>query len=93
MKSLPGVSDDLSKCSSFQILHHDPQLVADQKRVVHFHDVRVVIVAHNDDFIKKEFASLLFPQIHLLDRDLTSSRPLGRDPNSPSRSLADLLEV
>lgn len=91
--SLPGMSDDLSEGTSLQVLHHDPQLVPDQERVVHLHDVRVVIVSHDDDFVEQKLPSLLLPQIHLLDSHLPSGHLIGRDPDRTRRSLTDLREV
>ena len=46
-----GVSDDIRQSAAFQVLHHDPQLVADQETVVHFDNVRMMIVAHNHHLI------------------------------------------
>ena len=43
-----SVSDYVRQSATFQIFHHHPQLVAHQETVVHFHDVGMVIVAHND---------------------------------------------
>lgn len=87
------MGDDLREGTPLQVLHHDPQLVTDQERVVHLHDVGMRKVTHDDDFIEQQFSSLLLPQIHLLDSHLSSHWLFGRDPNGSRRSLTDLHEV
>ncbi len=46
--------NNVSESPAFQELHDDPELVSDQEAVVHVHDVRVVVVAHDDDLKRDE---------------------------------------
>ena len=51
---LPDVCNDVGECPALQVLHNDPQLVLHQIAVVHLHDVRVVVVTHDDNLGCKE---------------------------------------
>lgn len=87
------VSHDVCEGAAFQELHDDPQLVLDEKRVVHFDDVGVVVVPHDDDLVEQELPTLLFAKVHLLHRYLTSALSLAGDADDASGSFSDLDEV
>ena len=75
-----------------QVLHDDPELVADQVAGVHVDDVGVAVVAHDDDLVEEELAPLLPVQVHLLDGDEGGARGVqvaGRV-HRARRALADL---
>lgn len=55
------MGNDVSQRTALQELHHDPKLIVDQEAAVRFHDIRMVVVAHDDDLVEQQLASLLLP--------------------------------
>ena len=49
------VGDDVGERAALEELHDDPQFVAHEEAVVHVHDVRVVVVAHDYNLQSKLF--------------------------------------
>lgn len=47
--TLPGMSDNIGKSSAFKKLHDNPELIFDEKAVVHLDNIRVVIISHYND--------------------------------------------
>lgn len=43
----------VGESASFEELHHNPELIFNQKRVVHLDDIRMMIVTHNHYFIEQ----------------------------------------
>jgi len=43
------MSDNIGKSSAFKKLHDNPELIFDEKAVVHLDNIRVVIISHYND--------------------------------------------
>ena len=46
---LPRMRNNIRKCTTFKEFHNYPKFIFNQKTIVHFHYVWMVIVSHNDN--------------------------------------------
>jgi len=69
------VLNDIRKCTTFHVLHDDPEFVAfDEIRLQEVDDVGMLRFLHDENFVDNEFFAWLVGQVHLLDGNLLARR-------------------
>lgn len=86
-------SHHIGQTSTFHVLHDDPQIALAQIAVHEVHDVLVLAVFHDQNFIDDEIFLWLLLKVHLFDSHAFVGSDFGRGVDASGCPLADLVQA